>query len=67
MNATDALDRACAAKWDLDNARGHADTVCCLLDNAVGHLDDARKTRAAEILDRAAALLAELDRLRAAL
>lgn len=66
MNAA-TVDSAYAAQWDLDSARGHADTVCCLIDNAVGHLDDARKTRATEILDRATALLAELDRLRATL
>lgn len=64
---TAAVDRAYAARWDIDAARGHTDTVCCLIDNAIGHLDGARKTRATEILDQATALLAELDRLRAAL
>lgn len=63
MNAP-AADRAYAAQWDVDSARGHADTVCCLIDNAIGHLDDARKTRATEIRDQATALLAALDRLR---
>lgn len=56
-----------AAKWDLDAARGHADTAICLLDSAIEHLDGARKTRATEILDKVSTLLADLDRLRAAL
>ena len=64
MSITTADDETYAARWDLDSARGHADTVCCLIDNAIGHLDDARKARATEILDKATALLAELDRLR---
>ena len=66
MNAA-IVNNIYAAQWDLDSARGHADTVCCLIDNAIGHLDDALRTRATEILDRATALLAELDRLRATL
>lgn len=60
------VDRTHAAR-DIDNAIGHADTVCCLIDNAVGHLDDARKTRATEILDMATSVLAELERLGEAL
>lgn len=64
---TAAVDRTYAAQWDIDSARGHVDTACCLIDDAVGHLDGARKTRATEILDKATAVLAELDRLRAAL
>ncbi|MGE2835463.1 hypothetical protein [Mycobacterium sp. SMC-4] len=67
MNTVSTSDCTYAAQWDLDSARGHADTVCCLIDSAIGHLDDARKTRATEILDKATALLADLDRLRAAL
>lgn len=64
---TDSLNRAYAAKWDLDSARGHLDTVACLLDDATGYLDDARRVNVTEILDRTSALLADLDRLRAAL
>lgn len=64
---TAALNRAYAAKWDIDSARGHLDTVACHVNDAIGHLDGARQVRATEILDRATALLAELDRLRAAL
>jgi hypothetical protein len=64
---TAAVDRAYAAKWDLDNARGHLDTAACLLDDAIGHLEGARATRAQEILDHVTAVLADLDRLRAAL
>lgn len=67
MNATNAVDRECAARWDLDAARGHVDTAVCLLDDAAGHLDGARETRVTETLDRLAAVLAELDRLRATL
>ncbi|MBI5536691.1 MAG: hypothetical protein HY898_28485 [Deltaproteobacteria bacterium] len=64
---TAAVDRTYAARWDVDGARGHADTLCCLIDSATEHLDGARKTRATEILDRARAVLADLDRLRATL
>lgn len=64
---TAQTDKVYAAKWDLDSARGHIDTACCLIDDAIGHLDGARETRAIEILERLAAALAELDRLRAAL
>lgn len=64
---TVAVDREYAARWDVDGARGHADTMCCLIDSATEHLDGARKTRATEILDRARLVLADLDRLRAAL
>lgn len=67
MSITTADDETYAARWDIDSARGHLDTAACLIDDAVGRLDDARKTRATEILDKATALLAELDRLRAAL
>lgn len=62
-----AVDREYAARWDVDGARGHADTMCCLIDSATEHLDGARRTRAQEILDRARTVLADLDRLRAAL
>jgi regulator of extracellular matrix RemA (YlzA/DUF370 family) len=51
----------------LKRRRDYANTRSRLIDNAIGHLDGARKTRATEILDQATALLAELDRLRAAL
>ena len=61
------LDRDYAARWDIDSARGHLDTVACHLTDAVGYLEGARRTRAQEILDHAAAVLADLDRLRAAL
>lgn len=64
---TAAVDREYAARWDVDSARGFADTVCCLIDSATEHLDGARRTRATEILDHARAVLADLDRLRAAL
>lgn len=64
---TAAVDREYAARWDVDGARGHADTMCCLIDSAVEHLDGARRTRAEEIVDRARMVLADLDRLRAAL
>ncbi len=64
---TAAVDRSYAAKWDLDAARGHADTAICLVDSAIEHLDGARLTRAQEILDKVSTLLADLDRLRAAL
>lgn len=59
--------RAYAAKWDIDSARGHLDTVACHLYDAAGHLDGARRTRVTEILDRATAVLAELDHFREAL
>lgn len=64
---TAAMDRRYAARWDLDGARGHADTLCCLIDSAAEHLDDARRTRAEEILDRARLVLADLDQLRGSL
>lgn len=64
---TAAVDRTYAAKWDIDSARGHLDTTACLVDSATEHLDGARKTRATEILDKVSTLLADLDRLRAAL
>ena len=64
---TAAVDRDYAARWDVDGARGHADTLCCLIDSATENLDGARRTRAQEILDRARLVLADLDRLRAAL
>lgn len=64
---TSAVDRAYAAQWDLDSARGHLDTAACLIDSAIEHLDGARKTRAIEILDRVSVALVDLDRLRAAL
>ena len=64
---TAAVDRIYAARWDIDSARGHLDTAACHLDDAVAHLDGARETRVTEILDKATALLAELDRLRATL
>jgi hypothetical protein len=62
-----ADNRLPAAKVEIDGARGHADTAICLLDSAIEHLDGARRTRAQEILDRVSTLLADLDRLRAAL
>lgn len=58
------LDRDYAARWDLTGASGHLDTAACLLTDAVGYLDGARRTRAEEILERITAALAELDRLR---
>jgi hypothetical protein len=61
------LDRAYAANWEIDSARGHLDTAACQLYDAVGHLDGACRTRAQEILDHATAVLADLDRLREAL
>lgn len=61
---TAAVDREYAAKWDLDGARGHADTLCCLIDSAAEHLDGARRTRAEGILDRARLVLDDVDRLR---
>lgn len=61
---TAATDRTYAAKWDIDSARGHLDTVACHLTDAVSLLDGARHTRAAEILDHVTAVLADLDRLR---
>lgn len=64
---TAQADQIYAAKWDIDSARGHTDTVVCLIDSAIEHLDGARRTRAQEILDRAGALLADLDHLREAL
>ncbi|MEN4476860.1 hypothetical protein [Mycolicibacterium cosmeticum] len=64
---TAAVDRSYAARWDIDCARGHADTLCCLIDSAAEHLEDTRRTRAEEILDRARLVLADLDRLREAL
>lgn len=64
---TTTVNRDYAARWDVDGARGHADTLCCLIDSATEHLDGARKTRATEILDRARTVLADLDRLRATL
>ena len=64
---TAAVDRAYAARWEIDGARGHLDTTMCLIDSAIEHLDGARKTRATEILDHITATLADLDRLRAAL
>ena len=64
---TAAMDRAYAAKWDIDSARGHLDTTACLLTDAVGYLDDARQARVKEILDHVSAVLADLDRLREAL
>ncbi|KRD04958.1 hypothetical protein ASE48_20165 [Mycobacterium sp. Root265] len=64
---TAAVDRTYAARWDVDGARGHADTVCCLIDSAAAHLDGARRARAEEILDRARFVLADLDQLRSAL
>jgi hypothetical protein len=67
MTATDSLDRSYAAKWEIDSARGHLDTAACHINDAVGHLDGARRTRAQEILDHVSAVLADLDRLRAAL
>lgn len=67
MSVANTLDRDCAARWDLDSAHGHLDTVACLLDDAVAHLDGARETRVVEILDHVSAVLAELDRLRATL
>lgn len=67
MNATDSLDRSYAAKWEVDNARGHLDTVACYLTNAIGYLTEGRHTRAQEILDHVTATLADLDRLREAL
>ncbi len=64
---TAAVDRTYAARWDVDGARGHADTLCCLIDSATENLDGARRTRAEEILDQARIVLADLDKLRAAL
>ena len=64
---TTTVNRDYAARWDVDGARGHADTLCCHIDSATEHLDGARKTRATEILDRARTVLADLDRLRATL
>lgn len=64
---TAAVDRTYAARWDIDSARGYLDTTVCLIDSATEHLDGARKTRATEILDKARSVLADLDRLRAAL
>lgn len=53
-----------AARWDIDAARGHLDTAICQLTNAAGHLEGARNARAVDILDRLAAGMADLDRLR---
>ncbi|MDX1890124.1 hypothetical protein [Mycolicibacterium sp. 050158] len=64
---TAADDQVFAARWEIDNARGHLDTAACQISDAVGYLDDARRARAAEILDRVSAALVELDRLRRAL
>lgn len=61
------MDQDYAAKWAIDNARGHLDTVACHVNDGIGHLGGARQTRATEILDRVTAVLADLDRLRAAL
>lgn len=60
---TAAVDRTYAAKWDIDAARGHADTAICLLDSAIENLDGARRTRTTEILDKVSTLLADLDQL----
>lgn len=60
---TAAVDRAYAARWDIDGARGHADTAICLVDSAIENLDGAGRTRATEILDKVSTLLADLDQL----
>ncbi|KRD07793.1 hypothetical protein ASE48_10170 [Mycobacterium sp. Root265] len=60
---TAAVDRDYAARWEVDGARGHADTMCCLIDSATEHLDGAQRTCAEAILDRARLVLADLDRL----
>lgn len=64
---TAAVDRTYAAKWDIDAARGHADTAICLVDSAIENLDDAQQIRAIEILDRVSTLLVDLDQLAEAL
>lgn len=64
---TAQADQIYGAKWDIDSARGHLDTAACLLDDAIGHLEGARATRAQEILDHVTAVLTDLDRLREAL
>lgn len=66
MTAAQA-DKVYAAKWDIDSARGHLDTAACLIDSATEYLDGNAKGRAIEILDSVNAVLAALDRLRAAL
>ena len=40
---TAQADQIYAAKWDIDSARGHTDTVVCLIDSAIEHLDGARR------------------------
>lgn len=67
MSTTIADDQSYAARWEIDNARGHLDTVACYLTNAIGYLTEGRHTRAQEILDHVTATLADLDRLREAL
>lgn len=68
MIATSDVDnRLQAAKVDVDSARDHIDTAQYYLTDAVGYLEAARCARATEILDHVSAVLADLDRLRAAL
>lgn len=65
MTAT--VDRYYCARWDLDASRGHLDTAACLLDDCVGRLEGDAKDRAVDLLDKVTALLAQVDKLRAAL
>lgn len=63
---TAAVDRAYAIAWDLDATRGHLDTAACLLDDCVGRLEGDAKDQAVNLLDKVTALLAQVDKLRAA-